>query len=149
MNSEQPSRKHVQCFTASKIFRSFSTLRHPCACASFHLSVQAMRGALESLGVDMSDDTWATAEFVDHLARWGGDTSVHTAHSWLVTALAESSPRFMASSPGVSVKVFTDPTILAKLPNGNDGLPKDMGVVQCHGIRSSKIPLRAVISGLF
>jgi hypothetical protein len=36
----------------------------------------------------MSNDAWATA-FADHLARCGGDALVHTAHSWLITALAE------------------------------------------------------------
>jgi hypothetical protein len=47
-----------------------------------------MRGALASAGVGMLDDAWATT-FADHLARCGGDASVHTAHSWLVNALAE------------------------------------------------------------
>jgi hypothetical protein len=65
-----------------------STFRPPTACASCHLSVQAMRGAFASAGVDMSDDAWDTV-FADHLARCGGDAWVHTAHSWLVTALAE------------------------------------------------------------
>jgi hypothetical protein len=37
--------------------RILSTLRSPIACASCHLSVQAMRGAFSSAGVDMSDDT--------------------------------------------------------------------------------------------
>jgi hypothetical protein len=41
--------------------RILSTLRSPTACASCHLSVQGMRGAFASVGVDMSDDTWATA----------------------------------------------------------------------------------------
>jgi hypothetical protein len=52
--------------------RILSTLRSPTACASWHLSVQAVRGALASASVDMSDDAWATA-FADHLARCGGD----------------------------------------------------------------------------
>jgi hypothetical protein len=64
------------------------TLRSPTACASCHLSVLAMRGVFASAGVDMLDDAWATA-FADHLARCGGYTLVHTAHSWLVTALTE------------------------------------------------------------
>jgi hypothetical protein len=68
--------------------RILSTLRSPTACASYHLSVQAMRGAFASAGVDMSDDAWASA-FNDHLARYGGGASVHIANSWLVTALAE------------------------------------------------------------
>jgi hypothetical protein len=37
------------------------TLRSPIACASCHLSVQAMRDAFASAGVDISDDVWATA----------------------------------------------------------------------------------------
>jgi hypothetical protein len=69
--------------------RILSTLRSPTAYASCHLTVQAMRGSLESAGVDMPDDAWATA-FADHLARCGGDASVHTAHSWLVTTLRGS-----------------------------------------------------------
>jgi hypothetical protein len=47
-----------------------------------------MWGALESVGVDMSDDAWATA-FVGHLARCGGDALVQTTPSWLVTAPTE------------------------------------------------------------
>jgi hypothetical protein len=46
--------------------RILSTLSSPTACASCHLSVQAMRGAFASAGVEMSDDAWATA-FADHL----------------------------------------------------------------------------------
>jgi hypothetical protein len=75
--------------------RILSTLRSHTACASCHLSFQAMRGAFASAGANMSDDAWAVA-FADHLARCGGDASVHTAHYWLVTALAEI--RFVAQS---------------------------------------------------
>jgi hypothetical protein len=64
--------------------RVLSTLRSPIACGSCHLSIQAMRGAFASAGVDMSDDAWAAA-FAGHLARCGGNASVHTAHAWLVT----------------------------------------------------------------
>jgi hypothetical protein len=60
--------------------RILSTLRSPTACASYQLSVQAMLGAFSSAVADMSDDVWATA-FANHLARCGGDASVHTAHS--------------------------------------------------------------------
>jgi hypothetical protein len=49
-------------------FRILSTRRSPTACAFCHLAAQAMRGALSSAGVAMSDDAWATA-FDDHLAR--------------------------------------------------------------------------------
>jgi hypothetical protein len=69
--------------------RILSTLRSPNARASCHLSVQAMRGAFKSAGIDMSDDAWAATAFSDHMAQCGGDASVHTAHSWLVTSLAE------------------------------------------------------------
>jgi hypothetical protein len=81
-----------------------------------------MRGAFASAGVDMSDDAWASA-FTDHLARCGGDASVHTAHFWLMTALAEiiSEAR---GAPEVGVKVLTDTAMLVQLPNGNDGLPE-------------------------
>jgi hypothetical protein len=34
-------------------------------------------------------------------------------------------------------------------PNGNDGLPADVGVLHYHGIRGSKLTLDAVVSGLF
>jgi hypothetical protein len=60
----------------------------PIACAACHLSVQALWGAFDSAGVEMPDDAW-TSTVADHLGRCGGDASVHTAHSWLVTALAE------------------------------------------------------------
>jgi hypothetical protein len=39
--------------------------------------------------------------------------------------------------------------MLVQLPNGNDGLPADVGVLHYHGIRGSKLALDAVVSGLF
>jgi hypothetical protein len=50
-----------------------------------------MRGAFKAAGVGMSDDVWSSA-FADHLARCGGDASVHTVQSWLVTAPAGGGP---------------------------------------------------------
>ena len=38
--------------------------------------------------------------------------------------------------------------MLVQLPNGNDGLPSDMGVFHYHGIRGSKLALDAADSGL-
>jgi hypothetical protein len=106
-----------------------------------------MGGAFESAGVDMSDDAWATT-FADHLARCGGDASVHTAHSWLVTALAEIISE-IPGALGVDVEFLTDPTMLVQLPNDNDGLLADVGVLHCHGIRGSKLAIDAVVSSLF
>jgi hypothetical protein len=57
----------------------------------------------------MSDDAWATA-FADYLARCVGDALVHTAHSWLMTALAEIISE-VRGALGVGVKVLTDPTV--------------------------------------
>jgi hypothetical protein len=106
-----------------------------------------MRGAFSSVGVDMSDDAWATV-FADHFGRCGGDASVHTAHSWLVPALAEIISE-VRGALGDGVEVLTDPTMLVQLPNGNDGLPAHVGVLHNHGIRGSKLALDAVVSGLF
>jgi hypothetical protein len=106
-----------------------------------------MRGAFASADVDKSDDAWAIA-FAGHLARCGGDASVHTAHSWLVTALAEIIS-LLRGALGVSVEVPTNPTMLVHIPNGNDGLPADVGVLHYHGIRGSKLALDEVVSGLF
>jgi hypothetical protein len=107
--------------------RILSTPHSPNACASCHLSVQAMRGAFASVGVDMSHDALATA-FADHLARYGGDVSVHTAHSyWLGTGLAGIISE-VRGALGVGVEVLTYPTMLVQLPNGNDGLPTDVVV---------------------
>jgi hypothetical protein len=65
---------------------------------------------------------WAIA-FVDHLARCGGDASVLTAHSWLVTTLAEIISE-VRGALGVDVEILTDPTMLVQLPDGNEsGLP--------------------------
>jgi hypothetical protein len=89
-----------------------------------------MRGAFASAGVDMSDFAWATA------------------HSRLVAALAEIVSEILGAL-GVGVEVLTDPAMLVQLPNGNDGLPADVGVLQCRGIRGSKLALDAVVSGLF
>jgi hypothetical protein len=93
----------------------------------------------------MSDNARATA----FLTIWlDADASVHTAHSWLVTALAEVISK-VRGAVGVGVEVLTNSVILVHLPNGNDGLPADMGVLYYHGIRGSKPALDAVVSGLF
>jgi hypothetical protein len=99
------------------------------------------------MGVDMSHDAWAIA-FADHFARCGGNVSVHTAHSWLVTALTEIISK-VRGALGVGVEVLTDPTMLVQLPNGNDGLHEDVIVLHYPGIRGSKLALDAVVSGLF
>jgi hypothetical protein len=39
--------------------------------------------------------------------------------------------------------------MLVQLPNGNDGLPADVGVLHYHGIRGSQLALDPVVSGLF
>jgi hypothetical protein len=65
-----------------------------------------------------------------------------------VTALAEIISE-VRGALGVGVEVLTDPTMLVQLPNGNDGLPADVGVLHYHGIRGSKLALDAVVSGLF
>jgi hypothetical protein len=87
--------------------------------------------------------------FANHLARRGGDALVHTTHSWLVTALAEIISE-VRGALGVGVEVLTNPTMSIQLPNGNDGLPANGGVLHYHGIRGSKLAaLDAVVSGLF
>jgi hypothetical protein len=65
-----------------------------------------------------------------------------------VTALAEIISEVRGAF-GVGVHVVTDPTTLGQLPNRNDGLPADVGVLHYHGIRGSKLALDAVVSGLF
>jgi hypothetical protein len=104
-----------------------------------------MRDAFASADVDMSDDAWATA-FADHLAQLGEDALVYTAHSWLVTALADIISE-VRGVLGVGVEVLTDPTMLVQLPNGNDGPPTD--VVHYHGIRGSKLALDVTVSDFF
>jgi hypothetical protein len=89
--------------------RILSTLRSPTACASCLVSVQAMRCEFHSAGVDMSDDAWATA-FPNHFARCGGGTSIHTAPSKLVTALAEITTE-VRGALRVGVEVLTNPTM--------------------------------------
>jgi hypothetical protein len=95
----------------------------------------------------MSDVAWATA-FADHLARCGGNASVHTAHSWLLTALAEIISE-VRGALGVGVEALTDPTLLVQLLIGYDGLPAEVGVLHYHGIRGSKLDLDVMVSGLF
>jgi hypothetical protein len=68
-----------------------------------------MRGAFASAGVDMGHDARATA-FADHMARCGDDALVHTAHSWLVTALAEIISE-VRGALGVGVEVLIYPTM--------------------------------------
>jgi hypothetical protein len=106
-----------------------------------------MRGAFALASIDMSDYAWATA-FADHLARCGGDASVHTTYYWLVTSLAEITAEVRCAL-GVGVEVHTYPTMYGQLPNGSDGLPADVGILHYHGIRGSKLALDAVLSGLF
>jgi hypothetical protein len=65
-----------------------------------------------------------------------------------VTALTEIISE-VRGALGVGVEVLTDPAMLVQLPNGNDGLPADVGVLHYHGIRGSKLPLDAVVSGSF
>jgi hypothetical protein len=65
-----------------------------------------------------------------------------------VTTLAEIISE-VRGALGVGVEVLADPTILVQLPNGNDDLPADVGVVHYHGIRGSERALDAVVSGLF
>jgi hypothetical protein len=84
---------------------------------------------------------------VDHLARYGGHASVHTAHSCLVTALAVIFSE-VHGALGVGVEVLTGPTMLVQLPNGNDGLLADVGSLHYHNIRGSKLAIDAVVSCL-
>jgi hypothetical protein len=74
--------------------------------------------------------------------------SVHTAHSSLVTALAEIISEVRGALGG-GVEVLTDPMMLVQLPDGNDGLPVDVGILHYHGFRASKLALDAVVFGLF
>jgi hypothetical protein len=65
-----------------------------------------------------------------------------------VTALAEIVSEARGAL-GVGVEVLTQPTMSVEIPNGNDGLAADVGVLHYHGIRGSKHALDAVVSGLF
>jgi hypothetical protein len=98
---------------------------------------------------DMSDDAWANNARADHLARCGGDASVYTAHSSLVTALAEIISKAVRGALKAGVEVLTDPTMLVQLPNSNDGLSADVGVLHYNGIIGSKLAIDVVVSGLF
>jgi hypothetical protein len=64
-----------------------------------------------------------------------------------VTALAKVISK-VRSALGVGVEVLTYPTMF-QLPNANDDLPTDGGVLHYHGIRGSKLALDAVVSGVF
>jgi hypothetical protein len=64
-----------------------------------------------------------------------------------MTALAEVISE-VRGALGVGVEVLKYPTILVKLPNGNDGLPADVGVLHYEGIRGSKIALDVVVTKL-
>jgi hypothetical protein len=65
-----------------------------------------------------------------------------------VTILAEIISE-VRGALGIGVEVLANPTMLVQLPNGNDGLPVDVVVLHYHGIRGSKLPLDAVVLGLF
>jgi hypothetical protein len=89
-----------------------------------------------------------TTAFANNLPRYGGDASVHTAYSLLVTPLAVIASE-ARDALEVGVGAITDPKMLVQLPNGNDGLPEDVGVLHYHGIRGSKLAFDAVVFGLF
>jgi hypothetical protein len=65
-----------------------------------------------------------------------------------VTTLAEIISE-VRDALGFGVEVLTNPTMLVQPPSGNDRLPADVGVLHYHGIRSSKLALDSVVSGLF
>jgi hypothetical protein len=65
-----------------------------------------------------------------------------------LTALAEIVSEIRGAL-GAGVEVLIYPTMSVQLPNGNDSLPADVGVLHYHGIRGSKLALDAVVSGLF
>jgi hypothetical protein len=50
----------------------------------------------------------------------------------VVTGLAEIISE-VRGALGVAVDILTNPTMLVQLPNGNDGLPADVGVLHYHG----------------
>jgi hypothetical protein len=50
---------------------------------------------------------------------------------------------------GVGVEVLTYSTMLAQFLNGNDDLPRDVGVLHYHGNRGSELALDAMVYGLF
>jgi hypothetical protein len=56
------------------------------------------------------------------------DASAHTAHSWLVTSLAEIVSG-VSGALGVVVETLTDFTMLVPFPNDNDGLSADVDVL--------------------
>jgi hypothetical protein len=72
------------------------------------------------------------------MTRW----LLHLLTTWLDVA------EIVCGEVGVDVEVLTDPAMLVELPNGNDGLPADVGVLHYHGIRGSKLAIDAVVSGL-
>jgi hypothetical protein len=69
-------------------------------------------------------------------------------HSCLVTALVEIVSA-VRGALGLGVEVLTATTVLVQLPNDNDGLHADVGVLHYHGIRGSKLAVDAVVSDLF
>jgi hypothetical protein len=56
---------------------------------------------------------------------------------------------FVAHLQLVGVEVLTDLKMLVQLPNSNDGLHADVGVLHYHNMRGSKLARDAVVSGLF
>jgi hypothetical protein len=126
-----------------------SSLRSPTACASCHLSVQALRGAFASAGVDMSDDAWATT-FANHLPRCGGDPSVHTAHSWLVTALAAimSEVRGALGSRGWRQSSYRSHDV-SSTPQRQRRPPRGCGCLALSRHSRLKLALDDVLFGLF
>jgi hypothetical protein len=65
-----------------------------------------------------------------------------------VTAVAEITSE-VRGALGIGVEVLTNPAMLVQLPDGNDGLPADVGVLNYHGIRGSKLALYALVFCLF
>jgi hypothetical protein len=90
--------------------RMCSNLLSPTPCTSCHLSVQTVRGALKSAGVGIMACGMTRGPLyllTTHLARCGGDVSIHTAHSWSLTPLAEIISK-VRGALRVGVDILTD-----------------------------------------
>jgi hypothetical protein len=141
----------VFCVAVCRIFGLFSspilsTLRSPtdCVLAISRFKLYGVRSRRRVLTCRITRGSLLYSPF----GSMQRDASVQTAQSSSMTPLAKIISE-VHGALGVGVEVLTYPMMLVLLPNGNDDLPVDVGVLHYHDIRGSKLALDAVVPSLF
>eukprot|EP00873_Tetraselmis_striata_P033489 jgi/Tetstr1/453753/TSEL_040705.t1 len=119
---------------------------HALDCAFCSFSVQGMMARFEAAGVEFTPSAWAVA-YADHVARWYGGDSNHSAHEWAAHGRLPDVCHDVKSALGVGVQILTDPSVLiVSLPKGSDGRPADVWLFGYGGIRGNTVAVDITIA---